>query len=60
MAGLRYSSVSVGSSLTRVKLSGGKHLDEKNSSYQNPRGWQNRREIGNVFFVKTAHGTRSG
>lgn len=42
MAGLRFSNVSDGSSPKRVKLSDSKHLDEKSSNYQNPRGWQNR------------------
>lgn len=49
MAGLRFCSVSVGLSSKRIKLSDSKHLYEKTSNYQNPRRWQNRRKIGNVF-----------
>lgn len=40
MSGFRFSNVDIGLSLTRLKLSDSKHLDEKNNNYQNPRDGQ--------------------
>lgn len=60
MSGFRFSNVGIGLSLTRLKLSDSKHLDEKNNNYQNPRGWPNPNEIGNGFVYRKTHGTQNG
>lgn len=60
MPGSRFSNVDIGLSLTRLKLSDSKHLDEKNNNYQNPRGWQNPNEIENGFVFRKTHSTQNG